>query len=152
MHIITTMNILNHLHILTSCAWWIVSVVGSCLFAYGLKQGELCRRDNDCETGLLCSDSGGESRTCQPPNRSNKQYSEFRDWMFKKSAGIKKLLFFANYSGGCFISPCFFFRRWLHHERRMWCVSWLVLSVATQTSPSCSKGKIRTTIYLEIKI
>lgn len=86
MHIITMMNILNYLHILTSCASWNVSVVGSCLFAYGLKQGELCRRDNDCETGLLCSDSGGESRTCQPPNRSNKQYSEFHDWIFKKSA------------------------------------------------------------------
>ncbi|XP_065339112.1 prohormone-3 [Cloeon dipterum] len=51
-------------------------IVGSCLFAYGLKQGELCRRDNDCETGLLCSDSGGEPRTCQPPNRTNKQYNE----------------------------------------------------------------------------
>ena len=55
-----------------------ISVIGSCLFAYGLKQGELCRRDNDCETGLMCSEvAGGETRSCQPPVNSNKQYSEF---------------------------------------------------------------------------
>ncbi|KAJ4439861.1 hypothetical protein ANN_07989 [Periplaneta americana] len=51
-------------------------IVGSCLFAYGLKQGELCRRDNDCETGLLCTETGGEGRTCQPPSSNKKQYSE----------------------------------------------------------------------------
>ncbi|XP_035718414.1 prohormone-3-like [Vespa mandarinia] len=52
-------------------------VVGTCLFAYGLKQGELCRRDNDCETGLMCADiAGGETRSCQPPVTSNKQYNE----------------------------------------------------------------------------
>ncbi|XP_015604631.1 prohormone-3 [Cephus cinctus] len=52
-------------------------VVGTCIFPYGLKQGELCRRDNDCETGLMCADvAGGESRSCQPPVTSNKQYSE----------------------------------------------------------------------------
>ncbi|CAH0394527.1 unnamed protein product [Bemisia tabaci] len=51
-------------------------VVGSCLFAYGLRQGELCRRDNDCETGLLCTDTG-EGRSCQPPASSGKQYNEF---------------------------------------------------------------------------
>ncbi|XP_046410543.1 prohormone-3 [Neodiprion fabricii] len=51
-------------------------VIGSCLFAYGLKQGELCRRDNDCETGLMCAEVAGETRSCQPPVTSNKQYSE----------------------------------------------------------------------------
>ncbi|XP_047102903.1 ITG-like peptide [Schistocerca piceifrons] len=50
-------------------------IVGSCLFAYGLKQGELCRRDSDCETGLLCADSA-DGRTCQPPLTNRKQYSE----------------------------------------------------------------------------
>ncbi|KAK6618490.1 Prohormone-3 [Polyplax serrata] len=50
-------------------------IVGTCLFAYGLKQGELCRRDNDCETGLLCQETG-EGRTCQPPLSNKKQYSE----------------------------------------------------------------------------
>lgn len=55
----------------------LISVVGTCLFAYGLKQGELCRRDNDCETGLMCADiAGGETRSCQPPITSNKQYSK----------------------------------------------------------------------------
>ncbi|KAF4532058.1 hypothetical protein B566_EDAN016130 [Ephemera danica] len=56
---------------------YVDGIVGSCLFAYGLQQGELCRRDNDCETGLLCADAGGEPRTCQPPSRTNKQYSMF---------------------------------------------------------------------------
>jgi hypothetical protein len=55
----------------------IVAVVGSCLFPYGLKQGELCRRDNDCETGLLCTEAAGEGRTCQPPTSNKKQYSEY---------------------------------------------------------------------------
>ncbi|XP_075219527.1 space blanket [Lycorma delicatula] len=50
-------------------------VAGTCLFAYGLRQGELCRRDNDCETGLVCTDTG-EGRTCQPAVTSRKQYSE----------------------------------------------------------------------------
>ncbi|XP_021918850.1 prohormone-3 isoform X1 [Zootermopsis nevadensis] len=51
-------------------------IVGSCLFAYGLKQGELCRRDNDCVTGLLCTEIIGEGRTCQPPTSNKKLYSE----------------------------------------------------------------------------
>ena len=48
------------------------------MFIYGLKQGELCRRDSDCETGLMCADvAGSDSLTCQPPVTSNKQYSEY---------------------------------------------------------------------------
>ena len=48
------------------------------MFIYGLKQGELCRRDNDCETGLICAEvAGSDSFSCQPPVTSNKQYSEF---------------------------------------------------------------------------
>ncbi|XP_066587485.1 prohormone-3 isoform X2 [Prorops nasuta] len=50
---------------------------GKCVFLYGLKQGEICRRDTDCETGLMCVDvAGGATRSCQPPVTSNKQYSE----------------------------------------------------------------------------
>ncbi|KAK0180171.1 hypothetical protein PV327_005840 [Microctonus hyperodae] len=50
---------------------------GLCIFAYRLKQGELCRRDSDCETGLMCTDvAGADTRSCQPPITSNKQYSE----------------------------------------------------------------------------
>ncbi|XP_077285251.1 space blanket [Arctopsyche grandis] len=52
-------------------------VSGSCLFAYGRKVGELCRRDNDCESGLLCEDiAPGEPRVCRPPMLSSKQYAE----------------------------------------------------------------------------
>ncbi|XP_023248654.1 prohormone-3 isoform X2 [Copidosoma floridanum] len=50
---------------------------GRCMFVYGLKQGELCRRDSDCETGLVCAElAGTDSLSCQPPVTSNKQYSE----------------------------------------------------------------------------
>lgn len=37
--------------------------MGNCLFAYGRKLGELCRRDADCESGLICdvSASSGAS-------------------------------------------------------------------------------------------
>ncbi|XP_066262518.1 prohormone-3 [Euwallacea similis] len=53
-------------------------VVGSCLFAYGRRVGELCRRDSDCESGLVCaeSDSGPNARVCRPPVHQDKQYSE----------------------------------------------------------------------------
>ncbi|KAE8750592.1 hypothetical protein FOCC_FOCC002572 [Frankliniella occidentalis] len=53
----------------------IEGVTGSCVFAYGLRQGELCRRDNDCESGLVCSEEVGEGRQCRPPSNSRKQYS-----------------------------------------------------------------------------
>lgn len=56
---------------------------GTCFFAYGLKQGELCRRDNDCETGLMCADViGADTRSCQPPVTSNKQYSKSIIYLF----------------------------------------------------------------------
>lgn len=47
------------------------------MFQLGQKQGELCRRDNDCETGLMCAEiPGSETRSCQPPVTSNKLYSK----------------------------------------------------------------------------
>lgn len=50
---------------------------GRCVYDFGLKQGELCRRDNDCETGLMCSEvPGSEFRSCQPPITTNKLYNE----------------------------------------------------------------------------
>ncbi|KAJ8687179.1 hypothetical protein QAD02_022973 [Eretmocerus hayati] len=50
---------------------------GHCMFIYGLKKGELCRRDNDCETGLVCAEvAGSDSFSCQPPITANKQYNE----------------------------------------------------------------------------
>ncbi|XP_076241549.1 space blanket [Calliopsis andreniformis] len=51
--------------------------IGHCVFVLGQKQGELCRRDNDCETGLMCAEiPGSETRSCQPPMTSNKLYNE----------------------------------------------------------------------------
>ncbi|XP_044264103.1 prohormone-3 isoform X1 [Tribolium madens] len=53
-------------------------VVGSCLFAYGRRVGELCRRDSDCESGLVCAEAepGVSTRVCRPPVHQDKQYSE----------------------------------------------------------------------------
>lgn len=52
-------------------------VVGSCLFAYGRRAGELCRRDSDCESGLLCAEADqGAARVCRPPVHQDKQYNE----------------------------------------------------------------------------
>ncbi|KAJ1527290.1 hypothetical protein ONE63_008810 [Megalurothrips usitatus] len=53
----------------------IEGVTGVCMLMYGLRQGELCRRDNDCESGLVCSEEAGEGRQCRPPSNSRKQYS-----------------------------------------------------------------------------
>ena len=52
-------------------------VIGNCLFAYGRKMGELCRRDADCESGLVCDISaiGGPS-VCRAPMVMAKQYAE----------------------------------------------------------------------------
>lgn len=53
------------------------AVIGNCLFAYGRKLGELCRRDADCESGLVCDvspNSGGS--VCRAPMAIAKQYAE----------------------------------------------------------------------------
>ncbi|CAB0030628.1 unnamed protein product [Trichogramma brassicae] len=61
---------------------------GRCMFVYGLKQGELCRRDNDCETGLVCAEvAGSDSFSCQPPVTSNKQYNVL---VLQRSAGVHR--------------------------------------------------------------
>lgn len=41
--------------------------LGSCLPIWGKKQGEVCFRDADCETGFICSESSSGVRTCQVP-------------------------------------------------------------------------------------
>ncbi|CAH0551883.1 unnamed protein product [Brassicogethes aeneus] len=52
---------------------------GSCIFAYGRRVGELCRRDSDCESGLVCAEAEPgvpSTRVCRPPVHQDKQYSE----------------------------------------------------------------------------
>lgn len=52
-------------------------VIGNCLFAYGRKLGELCRRDADCESGLVCDISAiSGSSVCRAPMVLAKQYAE----------------------------------------------------------------------------
>lgn len=51
-----------------------------------MKQGELCRRDSDCETGLMCAEMPGrETKSCQPPTTSNKLYSALTSIYFALS-------------------------------------------------------------------
>lgn len=51
--------------------------MGNCLFAYGRKLGELCRRDADCESGLICDLSAvSGASVCRAPMAIAKQYSE----------------------------------------------------------------------------
>ncbi|KAL3286394.1 hypothetical protein HHI36_000903 [Cryptolaemus montrouzieri] len=66
----------NHFVNLVRHNW--LELVGSCLFAYGRRVGELCRRDTDCESGLVCAEAepGTLTRVCRPPVHQNKQYSE----------------------------------------------------------------------------
>lgn len=49
--------------------------IGHCVFVYGLRLGEFCQRDSECETGLVCMHTG-DTRSCQPAIASRKQYSE----------------------------------------------------------------------------
>jgi hypothetical protein len=54
-----------------------LSAFGNCLFAYGRKMGELCRRDADCESGLVCDVSAtGGANVCRAPMAVAKQYAE----------------------------------------------------------------------------
>merc|ERR1711890_202493 len=43
------------------------SVTGSCLPVFGKKEGEVCYRDTDCETGFLCMEGLNGRMECQPP-------------------------------------------------------------------------------------
>lgn len=49
-------------------------VLGTCLPTFGAKQGEMCERDGDCESGLICS--GSDIKTCIPVTEAKKQYGK----------------------------------------------------------------------------
>lgn len=52
-------------------------IIGNCLFAYGRKLGELCRRDADCESGLVCDTAASSGASvCRTPMVLAKQYAE----------------------------------------------------------------------------
>lgn len=52
-------------------------MLGNCLFAYGGKLGELCRRDADCESGLVCDAAAiAGASVCAAPMATPKQYAE----------------------------------------------------------------------------
>lgn len=51
-------------------------VLGTCLPTFGAKQGEMCERDGDCESGLICS--GSDIKTCIPVTEAKKQYGKFK--------------------------------------------------------------------------
>jgi len=48
--------------------------MGTCLPTFGAKQGEMCERDSDCESGLICS--GSDIKTCAPVKESKRQYGK----------------------------------------------------------------------------
>lgn len=53
--------------------------MGSCVFIYGRRAGELCHKDSECESGLLCGGpigGDGGARVCQVPAIGEKQYGE----------------------------------------------------------------------------
>jgi len=49
---------------------------GICLPVYGLRQGETCSRDTDCESGFVCTMSEAGGRTCQTPVPGDKGLGE----------------------------------------------------------------------------
>jgi hypothetical protein len=53
------------------------AVIGHCLFVYGRKLGELCRGDNECESGLVCDVAATSGASvCRAPMALAKQYAE----------------------------------------------------------------------------
>ncbi|XP_055379787.1 ITG-like peptide [Condylostylus longicornis] len=49
---------------------------GQCIYVMGRKLGELCRRDADCEAGLVCDSEPKGTSVCQAPIAIAKQYAE----------------------------------------------------------------------------
>ena len=71
------MSILFNLGLEVACDMFlsVPLVLGTCLPTFGAKQGEMCERDSDCESGLICS--GSDIKTCTPVTESKKQYGKF---------------------------------------------------------------------------
>jgi len=49
---------------------------GTCMPMWGKKQGEVCYRDNDCETGFVCMQSNDGVMECQEPKPGKGKYGE----------------------------------------------------------------------------
>jgi len=53
-----------------------VDFTGTCMPMWGKKQGEVCYRDNDCETGFVCMESNSGEMECQEPSPGKGKYGE----------------------------------------------------------------------------
>lgn len=56
---------------------WDGTYGGRCVFVRGRRLGEMCRRDADCDSGLICGlTEGSLSRVCSVPMSMPKQYND----------------------------------------------------------------------------
>jgi len=53
-----------------------IDFTGTCMPMWGKKQGEVCFRDNDCETGFVCMESAMGAMECQEPTPGKAKYGE----------------------------------------------------------------------------
>jgi len=51
-------------------------LTGRCFPIWGKKQGEVCLRDTDCESGFVCADNGSRRRVCKAVVQGNAELGE----------------------------------------------------------------------------
>ena len=54
---------------------------------WGKKQGEVCYKDNDCESGFLCVEESG-LRSCQAPVPGEKGLGKFLNAFYKPRSSL----------------------------------------------------------------
>lgn len=99
-----------HLNIFSLSFCQCNAVMGNCLFAYGRKLGELCRRDADCESGLICDLSAvSGASVCRAPMAVAKQYAE--DCLTSSDCDITRYVhsgcchFYFLFANGAYVVP-----------------------------------------------
>lgn len=114
-------------------------VMGNCLFAYGRKLGELCRRDADCESGLICDVSAlSGASVCRAPMAIAKQYAE--DCVTSSDCDITRYVFYLqrkkktrNFAHQINMFIHFDSMGYYFHQR-------IMLSTSTPTSSNSTQG------------